>query len=152
MIYKYCSVRKVKSFEIWFWSEYHKGQPKTLWIEDYNVYHLSHIYKHSDLTWDVWCWAGFMLYLGCQISPSQLALKPEAAQRNPYKCPHPGNLHLAYKNASIIWLCSAKSGWVRAACRNSCSSSDQKKQERLLWLLPLCSPSTPTFLFTAATL
>lgn len=31
------------------------------------------------------------------------------------------------KNASILRLHSAWSGWVRAACRNSCSGSDQKK-------------------------
>ena len=39
----------------------------------------------------------------------------------------PGNPSLLDKNASILQLHFAKSGWVRAARRNSCSGSDQKK-------------------------
>lgn len=62
------------------------------------------------------------------VFPTPLAPNPEAVQRHLCKCPRPGNASLADKNASILWLHSAKSGWVRAACKNSCSESDQKKE------------------------
>lgn len=62
------------------------------------------------------------------IFSTQLAQTPDTAQRHPYKCPRPGNPSFIDKNASILRLHFAKSGWVRAACRNSCSGSDQKKE------------------------
>lgn len=62
------------------------------------------------------------------VFSTQLARTQDASQRHPYKCPRPGNPSLIDKNASILRLHLAKSGWVRAACRNSCSGSDQKKE------------------------
>lgn len=75
------------------------------------------------------------------IFSTQLAPTPDTAQRHPHKCPHPGSPSLTNKNAFILWLHSAKSGWVRAACRNSCSGSDQKKERDFFdYYLFVCPP------------
>lgn len=60
--------------------------------------------------------------------PPTRPLHPFHSAGTVIKCSRPGNHSLINKNASILWLHFAKSGWVRAACRNSCSGSDQKKE------------------------